>query len=214
MRSGIARIGACGLLAVLGAVVGAPAQAHPSETSDRLSGIYIGAFAGAVVLDSTVRFATEKPKGGPKLVDQGGDGQIGGLRAGWGAMLNDHVYLGLEVEASKTHRAISRYNSHRSDYQSNLEGDFGTYGRLGWSPEGNSLIFVRAGVSAQDYKVRASRRLVGHLGGAVVAPSLGLGLETHLTPGLAARIDATHAMPTGPLQQETYRVTMGLSWRF
>lgn len=181
----------------------------------RLPGFYLGGFAGAAVLDSTVTFPATDTRPAAKFVDQGGDGPIFGLRAGWGTMISQHGYAGAEAEFIVPYNVTSRLQALGAEYRARLRNEVGVYGRLGWSPEGNSLFFMRAGVTVprQNFESVQGGNNAGNADWTLV-PSLGLGAETHLTRNLVARIDATYSWPSGTNVIESYRMTAGLAWRF
>lgn len=182
---------------------------------NRLSGFYLGAFGGMVVLDSTIVFPATETRPAAKFVDQGGDGPIFGVRAGWGTMIGRHTYAGAEAEFIVPYNATSRLMALGAEYRARLRNEIGLYGRLGWSPEGNSLFFMRAGVTVprQTFESVQGGNDSGGTDWSMV-PTIGLGAETHLTRNLVARIDATYSWPSGTNVIESYRMTAGLAWRF
>lgn len=181
---------------------------------NRLNGFYVNGFAGIAVLDSTVEFPETATRPAGKIVDQGGDGPIFGMRAGWGRMATRHLYLGTEAELTLPLNVTSRLMAYGAEYRARLRNEAGVFGRIGWSPEGNSLFFLRAGVTVPRQSFQSVRD--GNDPGTnwSVVPTIGLGAETHLTRNVAARIDATYSMPTGVNRIESYRLTAGLVWRF
>ncbi|WP_198377688.1 outer membrane beta-barrel protein [Neoroseomonas rubea] len=196
------------LLAAALAATALPAAAEEA----RLNGVYLGVFGGMAVIDSTVVIPATATRPAAKFVDQGGDGAILGLRAGWGTMISRHGYAGVEGEFLLPIEVTSRLMALGVEYRDRLRNEFGLYGRLGWSPEGNSLFFLRAGMTIPrqsfDAVPGASRETWS------VAPAIGLGAETHLSRHLVARIDATYSWPSGDNRMESYRMTAGLAWRF
>jgi hypothetical protein len=199
---------ACPALLAAGLLGAAPA--HAQEV--RLDGFYLGVFGGMAVVDSTVVIPATATRPAAKFVDQGGDGAVVGLRAGWGRLVSRHVYLGVEGEFLLPINVTSRLMALGVEYRDSLRNEFGVHGRVGWSPEGNSLFFLRAGMTIprQSFEnVPGGSRETWS-----VAPSIGLGAETHLSRHLVARIDATYSWPTGDNRMESYRMTAGLAWRF
>jgi hypothetical protein len=156
---------------------------------------YVGAFAGVALFDSTVTV------GGVKLVDQGGDAAMAGVRAGWGRAWPAGLYLGGEVEgfaASGRSRAVVNGQV----YSLSLRGGAGAYGRIGFAPaDGRALFFARAGVQAVDTSQ-----------GWQTTPAVGLGAEVPFLGTWAARIDAGYAW--GSDGRELYSVTAGLVRRW
>lgn len=184
--------------------------AHAQEV--RLNGFYLGVFGGMAVIDSTVTIPATATRPAAKFVDQGGDGPVVGLRAGWGSMISRHGYAGIEADLLLPIDVTSRLMAMGVEYRDRLRNEFGVFGRLGWSPEGNSLFFLRAGMTIP-------RQSFENVPGGTrdtwsVAPAIGLGAETHLSRRLVARIDATYSWPTGENRMESYRMTAGLAWRF
>ena len=189
------------------------ATALPAAAQEvRLNGFYLGVFGGIAVIDSTVSFPATATRPAVKFVDQGGDGAVAGLRAGWGSMIGRHGYAGIEGDLLLPINVTSRLMAMGVEYRDRLRNEFGVFGRLGWSPEGNSLFFLRAGLTV-------ARQSFENVPGGTrdtwsVAPAIGLGAETHLSRRLVARIDATYSWPTGENRMEAYRMTAGLAWRF
>lgn len=192
------------------ALAAAALPAHAQEV--RLNGFYLGVFGGMAVIDSTVTIPATATRPAAKFVDQGGDGAVVGLRAGWGSMISRHGYAGIEADLLLPIDVTSRLMAMGVEYRDRLRNEFGVFGRLGWSPEGNSLFFLRAGMTIP-------RQSFENVPGGTrdtwsVAPAIGLGAETHLSRRLVARIDATYSWPTGENRMESYRMTAGLAWRF
>ncbi len=198
------------LLLALGLAVATALPASAEEI--RLNGFYLGVFGGIAVLDSTVVIPATDTRPAAKFVDQGGDGAVVGLRAGWGTMISRHGYAGVEGEFLLPIDVTSRLNAMGVEYRDRLRNEFGLYGRIGWSPERNSLFFLRAGLTIPrqsfDNVPGGTRETTS------VAPAIGLGAETHVTRRVAARIDATYSWPTGENRMGSYRMTAGLAWRF
>lgn len=189
------------------------AAALPAAAQEvRLNGFYLGVFGGMAAIDSTVTIPATDTRPAAKFVDQGGDGAVVGLRGGWGTMISRHGYAGIEADLLLPINVTSRLMAMGVEYRDRLRNEFGLFGRLGWSPEGNSLFFLRAGMTIP-------RQSFENVPGGTrdtwsVAPAIGLGAETHLTYNLVARIDATYSWPTGDNRMESYRMTAGLAWRF
>lgn len=185
-----------------------------AEEESRLNGFYVNGFAGMAVLDSTVQFPETPTRPAGKFVDQGGDGPILGARGGWGRLVSRHLYLGAEAEFTVPLNVTSRLMAYGAEYRARLRNEAGVFGRIGWSPERNSLFFLRAGVTIPRQSFQSVRD--GNDPGAdwSVVPTIGIGAETHITRNVAARVDATYSIPTGVNQIESYRLTAGLVWRF
>ena len=172
----------------------------PASTIDA---VYIGIFAGAIAVDSTVTFASDANRPGTKVVDQGGDGAIFALRAGWGMRISQHVYVGLELEGMLPANVNSRYDANGERYRRRVQKEIGTYGRIGWSPDGHSLLFLRGGIAvpltADDQTAIAV---------------VGAGAEVPIGRRFAGRVDINYAFPYTQSRIETYRLTAGLVLRF
>ena len=193
----------------IGTVISGPALAEGS----RLHGFYIGAFGGLAVLDSTVNLPATDSTPNVKLVDQGGDGFIFGLRAGWGTNFNHSGYAGIEVEGILPNNVRSRMMAMGVEYTAHMRGEVGFYGRLGWAPDENSMIFLRAGAAAFRQSFTNSRG-TGESTEWDIVPAIGVGMETHLTRNLLVRIDFHYTGQAGMNAMEAYHVTAGLAWRF
>ena len=105
-----------------------------------VSGYYINGFAGAAIIDSTVRFAATADRPAGRFVDQGGDGLLVGARLGWGTVMATHVYVGAEVEGVAPYDVSSRLMAYGAEYRARLRNEIGAYARLGWTSDGGSLV--------------------------------------------------------------------------
>lgn len=203
LRIGI--LGVALLAPLILAGLGNPAAAQPRapEVNETAAGFYLGVFAGAAVLDSTVNFAGTTSETSTRVVDQGGDGAIFALRAGWGTLISQHVYLGAELELMLPANVSSRYSVGDVQYSARLENEVGAYARIGWSPNGFGLLFLRAGLgvplSGDDSRV---------------IPVIGAGAEVPIGRRFAGRVDIAYSFPSGRNDIESYRLTAGLVLRF
>lgn len=137
--------------------------------------LYVGAFAGATLLDQTVTV------GGVKLVDLGADIFLGGLQVGWGHRFQSGLYLGAEAEGFlATGRARAMVNG--VGYSYDVNAGLGVYGRVGWSSQPGMLFFARAGVFFSDTNY-----------GWQTLPAVGVGAELPISNRWSARIDFTYA---------------------
>jgi hypothetical protein len=154
---------------------------------------YVNAFAGAVVMDSTVTV------GGVKLIDQGGDAFNAGLRAGWGRVLPSGIYIGAEAElfgAAGRSRAVVN----GAVYNLALNGGAAGFVRAGWQPHGSgALFFARGGAQA----LFTSQ-------GAQVVPAIGIGAEVPISGRWFARVDLTYAWNS----TEFYQGNAGVGFRW
>ncbi|HYF09444.1 MAG TPA: outer membrane beta-barrel protein [Acetobacteraceae bacterium] len=195
------------LLAALALLL--PGAARAQE--DRLSGLYINAFFGLAVLDSTVTVPGTGGAPPMRFVDQGGDGMIYGLRLGYGHRFSEGLYLGAEIEGLLPISVTSRLMAAGVEYRARLRQEIGAYGRVGYSLDGRSLLFFRAGLTVphQVFETGAeaqSRRTPGL--------ALGAGAEVLVLPRVGIRLDGTWDLPAGRNDLESYRATLAVVWRF
>ena len=179
----------------------------------RLPGFYIGGFGGLAVIDSTIDLPATDTAPAVKLVDQGGDGFIFGLRGGWGTLLSHSSYAGIEAEGIIPANVRSRMMAMGVEYTADLRGEIGVYGRLGWAPDENSLVFLRVGAVALGQSFSTSRG-TGDSSEWDIVPAIGVGMETHLTRNLLVRIDFHYTAQAGANAMEVFHMTAGLGWRF
>jgi hypothetical protein len=174
------------LATMLAAGLSVPAQAQ--------SPFYIEGFAGAVLMDSTITV------GGVKLVDQGGDALMGGLRAGYRHDFVGGLMLGVEADlwtASGRSRAVVS----GSEYSRRLGGGLGLYGRVAFSQPRGGTLYLRGGV--QWWEVNGSLSPM---------PAVGGGAEVPFGGGFYGRVDLTYAWDGRGV--EHYQGTVGIGLRF
>jgi hypothetical protein len=179
-----------------------------------VEGFYISGFAGMAVLDSTVSFPATDQRPAAKFVDQGGDGVIFGGRLGWGTLVTQHTYLGGELEGLLPWNVTSRLMAFGVEYRARLRAEVGAFGRLGWSPDGRSLFFVRAGFVIPTQNFQSVENGNNARADWTAVPSIGGGTEISLSRSWSARIDVTYSWPSGTNVIESYRMTVGLTYRF
>jgi opacity protein-like surface antigen len=228
------------LALLAGLVLAAPCLARAQvPASDQLSGFYIGAFAGYAGLNTTVitpattvttiasvPVTVQTPSGpqtttvtGParvqvpsqQLKDQGGGGAIFGLRAGYGRLLWRDVYLGAELDVTFPQLATTHLQVLGRSVTGHLETEAGLYARAGWTPNGSTLFFARAGLAIPRQVVRSGTVKSESW---TVTPALGLGIEHALTRHIAARIDLVFMPSVGDNQIGSTRGTVGIAYRF
>lgn len=151
---------------------------------------YVGAFAGVTVLDSTVVVDDTK------LVDQGGDAAMAGLRAGWGHRWPAGLYLGAEAEVFAA-QGRSRAVVNGVGYSLDINGGAGGFARVGWETRGSALFYGRAGVQG-----------IWTNQGTQVVPAVGIGAEVPFAPRWRARVDITYAWNG----VEYYQMVVGVSF--
>lgn len=181
-----------------GAFAGAVAQR--SNGAAPIEGFYVGAFAGAITVDSKVTIQGSGTQSTARLQDAGA---VLGLRGGWGMRLTPGLYAGLELEGMVPLDVNSRYSALGQTYRREIRSEIGAYGRLGWSPDGQSLLFLRGGV-ATPLNANTTTLI------AVV----GVGGEVPIGQRLAGRVDVSYSFPYTRNDVEIYRLTAGLVVRF
>ena len=85
---------------VTGVFAGAAAQRRDGAPAP-IEGFYVGAFAGAIIVDSKVTIRGNGTQANARLRDTGA---VLGLRGGWGMRLTPGLYVGLELEGMVAHR--------------------------------------------------------------------------------------------------------------
>lgn len=214
MRSAFDYIKAIGVSLALSAPL-IPAISFAEESSaPPVTGFYANAFAGMIVMDSTIVFPATESRPQAKFVDQGGDGALFGARLGWGTLVSQHIYTGIEAEGLVPWNATSRLKAFGVEYRTRLRSEIGAYGRIGWSPDGRSLLFFRAGLTVPRQNFETVQDGARRGADWTAVPALGLGAEVPLTRHVAFRIDASYTWPNGDNIFETYRLNAGLTYRF
>lgn len=189
----------------------APAQSQESQ----VSGFYINGFAGAAIIDSTVRFAATPDRPAGRFVDQGGDGLLVGGRFGWGSVVATHLYLGAEAEGVAPYNVTSRLMAYGAEYRARLRNEVGAYARIGWTLNGGSLIFARAGFSMPRQIFQSTQSPTGRNSADWSAvPAFGVGAEVPIWGPVFARVDVGYSLQHGANRLETYRLNAGLTLRF
>lgn len=182
-----------------GAFTGAAAQGRESAAAP-VEGFYVGAFAGALVAQSKVTIEGNGTQSSASLQDSGA---VLGLRGGWGMRLTPGLYTGLELEGMFPIDVNSRYSALGQTYRREINSEIGAYARLGWSPDGQSLLFLRGG-AATPLNANTTT-LIG---------VVGVGAEMPIAQRLAGRVDVSYSFPYTRNQVEIYRMTAGLVLRF
>ncbi len=210
----------------------APAQAQTS-------GFYIGAFAGGAFLNSnlvtpsftqtqtvsatvpvstpfgtqnvnvTAPFSTTIPA--QRLRNQGGQGFIGGLRAGYGQRLNDRIYLGAEVEVTFPQNAQSRLAIMGMSYRARLETEGAIFIRVGYLFSDTSMAYLRGGGAMPRHVARVGRQSVERW---TPTPAVGFGFEQRLMPQVSLRADMTYMPALEDNQIGSFRAVLGISYHF
>ena len=201
-----------GALVALGILVlpHGPALAEGS----RFEGFHIGAFGGAAILDSTVTFPARAGQPAATFVDQGGDGFIFGARAGWGTMISGRAYAGAEGEFLLPYNVTSRLMALGAEYRARLRNEAGLYGRIGYVPDRNAMLYFRAGLTVPRQNFQSVENGAPANADWTLVPAFGVGGEVHVTQSVAIRFDATYSVPSGANRIESWRMTAGVLWRF
>ncbi len=180
-----------------------------------VSGFYVNGFAGAAIIDSTVRFAATADRPAGRFVDQGGDGLLVGARLGWGTVMATHLYIGAEVEGVAPYNVTSRLMAYGAEYRARLRNEIGAYARLGWTSDGGSLVFIRAGFSMPRQIFQSTQSPTGRNSADWSAvPAFGVGAEVPVWGPVFARVDVGYSMQHGANRLETYRLNAGFTYRF
>jgi hypothetical protein len=199
-------------LALLATLAGpAPALAEPIAPA--LGGFHVGAFLGGVQLRSSLDVPARGPFPATTVTDQGASGLLFGGVAGYGRLLPGGLYLGAEVEIAVPQNVVSRVRVYNQEMRARLTTDGGVFLRGGYSWDGRSLVFARAGVTLprQAFETVGGREVANRW---LATPALGAGAEFLVAPQLALRLDATYTFPGGENPVDSLRGTLGLSWRF
>jgi len=180
-----------------------------------VAGFYINAFAGAAIIDSTVNFAATANRPAGRFVDQGGDGLLVGGRVGWGAIVATNLYTGVELEGVAPYNVTSRLMAYGAEYRARLRNEVGAYARVGWTSDGGSLVFARAGFSMPRQIFQSTQSPSGRNSAEWSAvPAFGVGAEVPIWGPVFARVDVGYSMQHGANRLETYRLNAGLTLRF
>lgn len=199
---------------LLAAALLAAACGQARAEDSRLGGFHLGAFGGAAILDSTVSFPARGDQPSATFVDQGGDGFVFGLRAGWGTMVEARTYAGLEAEFLLPYNVTSRLMALGVEYRARLRNEFGLYGRIGYAPSRDAMVYFRAGVTLPRQSFQSVENGAPADADWTLVPAFGVGGELHVTQNVALRFDATYSIPSGANRIESWRMTAGILWRF
>lgn len=139
---------------------------------------------------------------------------MAGLRFGWGAMATDNLYLGAELEGSIPFVATQKQAVFGTTVQVKAGLEFAGFARLGWSPDGSNLLFVRAGAINLNRTLEAPQ--VGYRSGSTsqLVPAFGLGAEVAVSDRVSFRLDLTHAKDNGATDLQIFQGAVGLTYRF
>lgn len=176
------------------------ALAAPFAPAPARADFFVNLYAGAAAMDST------QTVGGVKMIDQGGDYYMGGVRIGYDWIAQNGVFVGAEGEGFLGHgRSRALVNGDLFSYT--VRGGLGAYGRLGWrTRDSNARFFARAGVLGLNTN-----------SGWDMQPAVGLGAEVPFGPGWAARLDGTYSWGARDGTRggiEHYQLTGGVVYRF
>jgi len=201
---------ACGLLC-------SPASAREQNQSDRLTGPYVGAglSVGATVSQHKVDTGIRIPNFARTLSYENvsPSSQVE-LRLGWGTLAGSNFYLGLETEGLFPLQSRVENSLSNVQYNTLFGPELAAYGRLGWTPDGGTLLFVRAGAINLNRYVEAPKYGYSSKSDAGWAPIIGLGVEIPIYEKSFFRIDLSHADAGGKTEMKTYQASIGLGYRF
>ena len=204
----------------------APAPAPAEDFGTPLTGLYIGGFAGAAFLNTTLvtpAFNYHPPGLPPMLANytipvgpmrfpnQGGSGFVGGFRVGWGMRVFGDGYLGVEGEMSLPQNARTSLTLYGISYRGRLETEGAAFIRVGWMPTPRLMLFSRAGISIPRQVVQVARSTVERWS---PTPAVGAGAEYMVTRRVGLRADVTYMPAQQNNQIGSLRATIGLSFHF
>ena len=125
--------------------------------------------------------------------------------------LGERLYLGAEIEGLWPLAVTSRLNAAGAEYRARLRQEVGAYGRIGYSPDGRSLVYLRGGLTIPRQVFETAHQASARW---QPGPAIGAGAEVALTENLLIRLDATWDLPAGRNSLESYRMSAGIVWRF
>ncbi len=222
-----------------GAALGLLMQPSVAMAQPDLGGFYIGTFGGGAFLEAdivtpavtrTTTVQTTVPVQTPfgvqnravsvsvpvtlpsqRLRSQGGSGAIFGGRAGYGVLLDGQYYLGAEVEVTFPQLAEMRLNLFGQTLKGSLDTEFGIHLRAGWTPNGQTLLFLRGGVAVPRQRFEIGTTTVERW---APTPAIGVGMEHLLASGVSGRIDLGYYPALEDNQIGSFRGTLGIGYRF
>jgi opacity protein-like surface antigen len=148
-----------------------------------------------------------------RVTDRGASGLLFGGVLGYGHLFAGGFYLGAEFELAVPDNVVSRVRVYGREMRARLTTDGGVFVRGGYSWDGSSLLFVRAGVTAPRpaFETMDGREVSNRW---LVTPAIGGGAEFAVTSAIALRADVTYTFPGGENPVDSLRGTLGLSYRF
>lgn len=206
---------------------------------DALSGFYIGAFGGYASLNGTlatpatsittnvpVRAIIPTPLGPQtvtttvpatiqvppqRLKDQGGSGALFGIRLGYGRILWEEFYFGGEADLSFPQLVEANLQVMGRSVTAGLRTEGSFYLRAGWTPNQETLLFVRAGVAVPRQVIQSGAFKAERWS---PTPAVGVGIEHALTQHFSVRADITIMPAVTDNQIGSLRGTIGVAYRF
>jgi hypothetical protein len=204
-----------------------------------LDGLYIGAFGGYASLNATlvtpatsmtttvpVQATIPTPLGpqtavynvpatiqvpSQRLKNQGGSGAIFGVRLGYGRILWDEAYLGAELDVTFPQLAEANLQVLGRPVKAGLWTEGSLYFRAGWTPNRQTLFFIRGGIAVPRQVVQSGAFKAERWS---ATPAIGVGIEHALTEHLLARADITVMPAVTDNQMGSLRGTIGIAYRF
>lgn len=187
-RLGIALAGAFSLLAAAGS-----AQASPFH------GSYVGGQLGWVGYDIDYR-----ESGDERISGLSASGFTGGVMTGWGTVLDNGLYLGIELDAQSEDADLT-VRLDDAELGVDSQYSYGITGRLGTTVNDTVLLYGLAGYQRSRFEYRltdtdedVSIRFKDSLNGA----RIGLGVEYQLDSRLFMRAEYSYTF----IENERYRV--------
>jgi outer membrane autotransporter protein len=139
---------------------------------------------------------------------------MAGLRLGWGGMVQDNIYLSAELEGSIPFTATNTQTALGTEFRIKSGTEFAGFGRLGWSPDGRNLLFVRAGAINLNRSLEAPQFNYQSGTDNELAPAFGIGAEVVVSDRVSFRLDLTHAKGSGATDLKIFQGAVGLTYRF
>ena len=194
----------------------APLLAQAQEPAPTLNGAYFssGIFVGGDFSRQTIPLRLQNGQQRNLTTEVVSPSSMAGLRLGWGGMVEDNIYLSAELEGSIPFTATNTQTALGTEFRIKSGIDYAGFGRLGWSPDGRNLLFVRAGAINLNRSLEAPQ--FNHQSGSdnELAPAFGIGAEVVVSDRVSFRLDLTHAKGSGATDLKIFQGAVGLTYRF
>ena len=202
---------------LLGAIFASlPGLAFATEPASPLAGPYmsIGVFAGGNFSQQTVSLRLPNGQQRTLSTELVTPTTNVGVRLGYGKVIFENIYLGAEAEGSLPFRASTEQYALGVRYITKTEAEGAGFVRLGWTPDGQSMVFVRAGALNLNRSVEVPQYNYRTKSDGGWAPAFGVGLEVGLSQNASVRLDMSHANTSGDSNLKTFQGSIGISYRF